>query len=190
MWFAYFASENTLFIFLISPVKSAKFLLMKTKLKILSLFAIISSSCFANFQNYYSFLRKEIGWKGEVVVEENSVKFVGITNLNKKGIADKYKVGERLSLSAVENFARDDIKNAESEAKKIIQNFSNQPDKVKLFVIYVLYIGANDDTEQREMNKMLAAINNKDYETARGILINSRWASYGKNRWGLYDLLK
>lgn len=163
---------------------------MKTKPKILSLFLIISSSCFANFQNYYSFLRKEIGWKGEVVVVENGNKLVGITDLNKKGIADKYEVGERLSLSTVENFARDDIKKAESEARKNIQNFSNQPDKVKLFVIYVLYVGANDDTERRETNEMLVAINNKDYKAAQGVLMNSRWGSYRKNRWELYNLLK
>lgn len=163
---------------------------MKTKLKILSLFLVISSSCFANFQNYYSFLRKEIGWKGEVVVEENGNKLVGITDLNKKGIADKYEVGERLSLSTVENFARDDIKKAESEARKNIQNFDRQGDKVKLFLIFMYYIGANDDVEMREMNKIVVAINNKDYKAAQGVLMNSRWGSYRKNRWELYNLLK
>jgi lysozyme len=154
---------------------------MKTfykNLKLISIGIIIGGASIINaapsFDNIKTHIIKYEGWSNKVYICPTGHKTVGGgTNLESKGLQDKYKVGQNIDNCLLNKWLKEDVKIAEQIAHKQFKSFNSQPQNVQIILISLAYnLGPN---RIKKFKDFTAAIEKKDYNKAAAELKDSRW---------------
>jgi len=154
---------------------------MKTfykNLKLISIGLIIGGASIINaapsFDNIKTHIIKYESWSDKVYICPSGYKTVGGgTNLEARGLGNKFSVGETVNKSLLDKWLREDVKNAEQIARKQFKSFDKQPEKVQIILISLAYtMGPN---RIKQFKYFTAAIENKNYNKAAAELKDSRW---------------
>jgi len=161
---------------------------MKTfykNLKLISIGLIIGGASIINaapsFNNIKTHIIKYESWSDKVYICPSGHKTVGGgTNLEARGLGNKFSVGETVNKSLLDKWLREDVKNAEQIARKQFKSFDKQPEKVQIILISLAYtMGPN---RIKQFKYFTAAIERFDYKTAADELYDSRWRRQTGNR--------
>ena len=153
--------------------------------KLISIGIIICSASIINaapsFDNIKTHIIKYEGWSNKVYICPTGHKTVGGgTNLESKGLQDKYKVGQNIDNCLLNKWLKEDVKIAEQIANKQFKSFNSQPENVQIILISLAYnLGPN---RIKKFKDFTAAIEKKDYINAAAELKDSRWYKQTKNR--------
>jgi lysozyme len=146
--------------------------------KLISIGLIICSASIINaapsFDNIKNHIIKYEGWSNKVYICPTGHKTVGGgTNLESKGLQDKYKVGQNIDNCLLNKWLKEDVKIAEQIANKQFKSFDYQPENVQIILISLAYnLGPN---RIKKFKDFTAAIEKKDYDKAAAELKDSLW---------------
>jgi len=119
----------------------------------------------ATFTDYYNSLKKHEKMTTSVVLNREGHKTIGAgINLDKHGLGDKFKVGQNLAISQIDNITFSVVKKAESEAKKIFTNFDSHSHNLKIILVTLVVLEGENVVKNR--SRFITAINAKNYKQA------------------------
>jgi lysozyme len=144
-------------------------------MKLIFIFIFIISPLYGNIdKNLRSHIIKYEGWRDSVYLCSAGFKTVGGgTNLEARGLANKYEVGDKIDKTLLDKWLEEDLEAAKQIARKQFKSFNSQPQKIQIILISLSYnLGRGGIAK---FVKFTSAIDNKNYRLAADELINSKW---------------
>lgn len=147
---------------------------MKNLLLSLVILAGTNLSAAPSFNDMRSHIIKYEGWRDSVYICAAGHKTVGGgTNLESRGLQNKYSVGQKVNESLLNKWLKEDLYKAENIARQQFKSFDKHPDKVQILLVSLSYNMGQGGI--KKFKDFTAAINNKDYDKAARELKDSRW---------------
>lgn len=150
------------------------------KLKLCILFSTFSLNVvFGNVSEYAKTVKRFEGFSSKVYNCSEGYKTVGWgTNLDARRVfnnrnTSNIKIGEHFNNEVLLSALKNDLKISETNVKKLVKTFDNQPLVVKIVLVDLSYnLGYNGLSK---FKRFISAIERKDYKRAAKELKNSRY---------------
>jgi hypothetical protein len=137
---------------------------MKYRILLFVLISIANLNA-ATFTDYYNSLKKHEKMTTSVVLNRDGEKVVGAgINLDKHGLGDKFKVGQNLAISQIDNITFGVVKKAESDAQNLFPNFNSSSERLKIILVTLVVLEGENVVKNR--GRFVSAINAKNYKQA------------------------